>query len=112
VAWGRAGAWWGLVTFNLRVLTDAGAQGEISVAAWLPASSLRQPPHGAEVKIARISLPDDQQRWRAPEGWPGWFVGPWLEGDLILPAGLVPDNRPEWERKRERGERHERKPRR
>jgi hypothetical protein len=113
-AWGRAtGTWWGLFTWTQRVLTDAGEQGELSVAAWLPTTLIRQPPRNAgPADFAKIALADEQRDWPAPSGWPGWYVGPWLQGDLVLPAGLSPDNRPEWERKRERGEWHERRPRR
>jgi hypothetical protein len=110
VAWGRApGTWWGLVTWTQRVLTDAGSQGELSVAAWLPATSIRQTPHAGEVAVPRLGLPDEQRDWPPPHGWPGWYVGPWLGGDLVVPAGLSVDHRPEWERRRERGEPVERK---
>jgi hypothetical protein len=110
VAWGRAtGTWWGLCTWTQRCLTDGGSQTDLSVAAWLPATSISKPSYVGERNLARIALADDQRDWPAPRVWPGWYVGPWLAGPLVLPGRLQADDRPEWERKRERGERNERK---
>lgn len=113
MAWGRAtGTWWALCTWTQRVVIDGRSQAELPVAAWLPSASVRKPLNAAEVTVPRLLLADDQRDWPAPNGWPGWYAGPWLSGALLLPVGLAADNRPEWERRRDRGERPERKRRR
>src|SRR5690349_14184723 len=89
VAWGRAPhGWWGLVTWRQRVLVN-GQPDEVPVAAWLPASSIRRPSWSSGVELPRLTLPPDQRAWPAPRGWPSWFAGPWPNGTLTLPPGVV-----------------------
>ena len=112
VAWGRANAvWWGLVIWKQNVLNGS-IQGEMSCAAWLPASTIRKHA-GASADVVRISLPDDHRAWPAPFAWwTGWYAGAYLSGPLALPPFAQPDDRAEWLRRRDRGESRERKGRR
>lgn len=112
LAWGRTpGVWHALVTWRQRLITDGGSQSEVSVAAWLPAMAIR-PQSGQSADVTKIALADDRREWPAPFAWwTGLYVGALPSGPVPLPDGLQVDNRPEWERKRERGEHRERKPR-
>lgn len=100
LAWGRAPhGWWGLVTFRHRVAVR-GDPAELPVAAWVPASSLRQPSWSARVELPRLALPDDQGAWPAPQGWPSWYAGPWPNGPLALPPGVEIIVGPAWRTRR------------
>jgi hypothetical protein len=112
VAWGRTpGVWWGLVLWKQRILiTATREQGEINCSAWLPATSIRQQSGVGASDVIRIGLPDDRRAWPAPFAWfTGWHAGAILSGPLPWPPAIEPDNRPEWDRRRDRGEHRERK---
>lgn len=114
LAWGRTqhGVWWGLCGWRQRIVTAAGQSDELAIAAWVPATSISKPDWSSPVAIARVELGSDQRSWPAPDGWPSWYAGPWANDELRLPPGVAVDRRPEWERRRDRGESVERKRRR
>ena len=100
VAWGRAQhIWWGLVTFRQRIVVD-GREEELPCAAWVPASSLRQPSWSSSVAVPRLALDPDQRAWPAPRAWPNWYAGPWPNGPLALPPGARATTGPAWRGRR------------
>ncbi|MDT4905561.1 MAG: hypothetical protein QOH52_3577 [Pseudonocardiales bacterium] len=99
VAWGRADdGWWGSITWQQRVHTR-GAQNEIGFAAWVPAGAITRPPWSAPMDLPRLTLTADRRLWPAPPGWPNWYAGIWLDGQVAMPVGVELVSGPAWRRR-------------
>lgn len=102
-AWGRAETgWWGCVTWMQRVTAERG-EDELAVAAWVPAATLTRPAWAPAEDVPRIHLPGDSRRWPAPPGWPSWYAGVWLDGEVPCPPGTQPVSGAAWRTAPRRG---------
>jgi hypothetical protein len=45
-------------------------------------------------------LPADRRVWPAPPGWPSWYAGIWLDGQVAVPVGVEVVTGPAWRRRR------------
>ncbi|GAB2475038.1 hypothetical protein [Jatrophihabitans fulvus] len=94
--WGRATTgWWGCVSWVQRVHAATGDD-ELGFAAWVPAACLSRPSWSSDEPLPRIVLPDDSRLWPAPRGWPSWYAGVWLDGEVACPPGVRPVQGAAW----------------
>ncbi len=85
--WGRAGTgWWGCISWQQRVRTADGDT-DVPFAAWVPAATLSRPGWAPVEDVPRTVLPEDSRLWPAPRGWPAWYAGVWLDGEVTCPPG-------------------------
>jgi hypothetical protein len=72
LAWGRNpdGCWWGLVTWEHRVMTPGVLGGYVYYSAWMPATTLRPSRYESVLiqyeKVVRLNLPAKRRVWPRP----------------------------------------------
>lgn len=100
--WGRArSGWFGLVAWEAPMRVR-GKPERWALAAWVPSARISKPNYTGERRLSRMILPANPIEWPAPtEIDVDWFVGRWVDGEIVLPAGIEVDRRPAWQRRRE-----------